>query len=150
MSKVLFVCSDTKAFTYECKYALKDKWRLYCSDECKGYTEDEKKLKLSSCNLVIVNVVNDKNDLKLLNLAEYKKIAVLRNHEPRGVKWANNSYLRCDAICKYKDQHLITDFKDVDTLIKSLQAVEIEGDSDCSFVIKKGVRYLLFCLNYVK
>jgi hypothetical protein len=75
-SKILFVCSDTTAFSYECKYRLKDKWRVYSSEECENLNDDEKKHKLSSCNLVIINVVHNKNDLKLLTLNEYKKIGV--------------------------------------------------------------------------
>ena len=149
-SKVLFVCSDTGSFSYECKYRLKDRWRVYSSEECEGLTDDEKKQKLASSNLVIVNVVHNKNDLKLLNLNEYKKIAVLRKHESRSVGWANNNYLKCDAVCKYKDHDLLLDFKDADTLIKNLQAVELEVDGDWKYWAKKGLQHLLFCITLAK
>lgn len=146
-SKILFVCSDTTAFSYECKYRLKDKWRVYSSEECQNLTDDEKKHKLASCNLVIINVVHNKNDLKLLNLNEYKKIGVLRNHESRSVGWASNAFLKCDAVCKYKDQDLLIDFKDIETLIKSLQAIELDVDGDWKYYAKKLGKWLLFCVN---
>lgn len=146
-SKILFVCSDTTAFSYECKYRLKDKWRVYSSEECENLNDDEKKHKLSSCNLVIINVVHNKNDLKLLNLNEYKKIGVLRNHESRSVGWANNAFLKCDAVCKYSNQDLLCDFKDIETLIKSLQAIELDVDADWKYYAKKLGKWLLFCVN---
>ena len=149
-SKVLFICSDTSAFSYECKYRLKDRWKVYSSEECENLTDDEKKQKLASSNLVIVNIVHNKNDLKLLNLNEYKKIAVLRNHESRSVGWASNAFLKCDAVCKYKDQELLTDFKDVDNLIKNLQAIEIDVDGDWKYWAKKGLSHLLFCITLAK
>ena len=146
-NKILFVCSDTAAFTYDSKYRLKDKYRVYSSDECRDLKEDDKKNKISGCNLIIIDVINDKNDLKLLNLPEFKKIAVLRNHESRNVGWTMNSYLKCDVVCKFNNQHLLTDFKDAETLIKNLQAVEIDVEGDWKFYLKKGLRWFLFCLN---
>lgn len=148
-NKILFVCSDTTAFTYDCKYRLKDKYRVYDSHENEELKEDDKKNKLLSCNLIIIDVINNKNDLKLLNnLNEFKKIAVLRNHESRNSPWINNSYLKCDVVCKYKDQGLLCDFKDVETLIKNLQAVELDVEGDWKFYLKKGLKFLLFCLNH--
>lgn len=146
-SKILFVCSDTRVFDLSTKYLLKDKYKVYSSDEFKDVKEDDKKNKISSCNLVIIDVIRDRNDLKLLNLNEFKKIGVLRNHESRNAGWVNNSYLKCDAVCKFKDQALLCDFKDVETLIKNLQAVEIDVETDCRFYLKKALKWLLFCLN---
>jgi hypothetical protein len=83
-------------------------------------------------------------------LNEYKKIGVLRNHESRSVGWANNAFLKCDAMCKYKDQELLTDFKDIETLIKSLQAIDLEVDGDWKYWIKKGLHHLLFCITLAK
>ena len=147
LNKILFVCSDSNAFTYDSKYRLKDKYRVYSSDECRDLKEEDKKNKISGCNLIIIDVINDKNDLKLLNLPEFKKIGVLRNHESRNVAWVNNAYLKCDAVCKFKDQHLLTDFKDIETLIKNLQAVELDVEGDYRFYLKKFLRWFLFCLN---
>jgi hypothetical protein len=147
-NKILFVCSDTTAFTYDSKYRLKDKYRVYDSHENEELKEDDKKNKLLSCNLIIIDVINNKNDLKLLNnLNEFKKIGVLRNHESRSVGWVNNAFLKCDAICKFKDQALLTDFKDIDSLIKNLQAVELDVEGDWRFYAKKLGKWLLFCLN---
>jgi hypothetical protein len=58
--------------------------------------------------------------------------------------------LKCDAVCKYKDQDLLTDFKDIDTLIKSLQAIELEVDGDWKYWAKKALQHLLFCITLAK
>ena len=146
-TKLLFLCSDPSVFNISTKYALKDKYKVYSSEECRELKDEDKKAKLSSCNLVIIDVINHKDDLKIINLTEWKKIVVLRNHESRHSSWFNNSYLKCDAVCKYKDQALLCDFKDADTLIKNLQAVELDVEGDWKFYLKKGLRFLLFCLN---
>lgn len=146
-NKILFVCSDPRVFDLSTKYLLKDKYKVYSSDEFKDLNDDDKKNKISSCNLVIIDVIEHKNDLKLLNLNEFKKIAVLRNHESRSVGWVNNSFLKCDVVCKFNNQHLLTDFKDAETLIKNLQAVELDVEGDYRFYLKKFLRWFLFCLN---
>ncbi|MCJ7721628.1 hypothetical protein MUO98_04395, partial [Candidatus Bathyarchaeota archaeon] len=105
--KLLFVCSDVSSFDMDTKYHLKDRFRVYSSDECTDLTEKDKREKLASCSLVIIDVVKHKDDLKLLNLSEYKKVAVLRNHESRTVGWCSNAVLKADAVCKYHDHHLL-------------------------------------------
>ena len=40
-NKILFVCSDTAAFTYDSKYRLKDKYRVYDSHENEDVKEDD-------------------------------------------------------------------------------------------------------------
>jgi len=146
-TKLLFLCSDPSVFNISTKYALKDKYKVYSSEECREMKDEDKKAKLSSCNLVIIDVINHKDDLKIINLTEWKKIVVLRNHESRHSSWFNNAYLKCDAVCKYKDQGLLCDFKDADTLIKNLQAVELDVEGDYRFYLKKFLRWFLFCLN---
>ena len=146
-SKILFVCSDPRVFDLSTKYLLKDKYKVYSSDEFKDLNDDDKKNKISSCNLIIIDVIEHKNDLKLLNLNEFKKVAVLRNHESRNVGWTMNSFLKCDVVCKYKNQALLCDFKDAETLIKNLQAVELDVEGDWKFYAKKLGKWLLFCLN---
>ena len=147
-SKLLFLCSDVSVFDIPTKYLLKDKYRVYSSDECKDAKDEDKKAKISACNLLIIDVINSKDDLKMINLNEFKKVAVLRNHESRHSNWFNNSILKADAVCKYKDRALLCDFKDAETLIKNLQAVEIDVEGDWKFYVKKGLRFLLFCLNH--
>jgi len=149
-AKLLLVCSDTSAFTPEVRYALKDRFKLYVSEEHRKSTEDDRRVRLVQATLVIIDAVLDKQDLKLLNVAEYKKVAVLRNHESRTSAWLCTDAFRFDAICKYKDHHLLTDFKDSDTLIKILKTTELDIEADCMFFLKKGLRYLLFCLNAAK
>jgi len=146
-NKLLFVCSDQCVFDIPTKYALKDKFKVYDSVENKELKEEERRNKLSSCNLVIIDVVNNKDDLKLINLNDYKKIAVLRNHESRTVGWCNNSILKADAICKFENRNILNSFKDVDDLLKQLQTFNISVDNDFKFYLKKGLRFLLFCIN---
>jgi len=147
MAKVLFVCSDASVFDFETKYALKDKYKVYSSVECSELCEKEKRDKLSQSNLVIIDVVNHKDDLKLLNLAEYKKVAVLRNHESRTVGWCNNAVLKADAVCKYHDHHLLKNFATVDELVRNLNAINIFVDSDWRYYGKRFLKLLLFCIN---
>ena len=145
--KILFVCSDVSSFDFETKYALKDKFRVYSSDECCDLTEKEKKDKLAPCSLVIIDVVNHKDDLKLLNLAEYKKVAVLRNHESRTSNWCNNAVLKADAVCKFENHCLLKSFVNVDELIRNLNACNIDVDSNWRYYAKKLVKLLLFCIK---
>jgi hypothetical protein len=147
MAKVLFVCSDISAFDFETKYALKDKYKVYSSMECVLLQEKEKRDKLSQSNLVIIDVVLHKDDLKLINLAEYKKVAVLRNHESRCASWCNNAVLKVDAVCKHKDHHLLRDFLNIDELIRNLNACNIDVDGDFRYYGKKFLKMLLFCLK---
>jgi len=147
LSKILFICSDPSAFSFECRYALKDKWKVYSSDECSKMTDDEKRVKLSSSTLVIIDVLKHKNDLMLLNLAEYRKIAVLREFESRNSSWFNNNVLRADAVCKFHQQKELTNFKNIDDLIKTLQAISIDVEGNWRFTAKRFLRYLLICLN---
>ena len=104
MNKVLFICSDISVFDFPTKYALKDRFKVYCADENKEMKEEDKRKKINECNMLIIDVLNCKDDLKLINLAEYKKIAVLRHHESRNVNWCNNAFLKCDAVCKYENR----------------------------------------------
>lgn len=150
MSKLLLICSDATAFTKEVRYSLKDKYKIYCSEENRVYKDTDKKIRLASSNLVIIDAVNDKGDLKLItNLAEWKKIAVLREHESRTSPWitAQNALL-FDAVAKYKNHHLLTNFADVESLIKELKTCELEIDSDWRFYGRRFLRALLFCLNH--
>lgn len=147
MSKVLFVCSDVSAFDLQTKYALKDKFKVYCADECREMKEDDKRRKISESNMLIIDVIICKDDLKLINLAEYKKIAVLRHHESRNVSWCNNVILKADAVCKYENRECLKDIKTIDDLIKTLNSFNIQVEGDFRFYVKKGLRWLLFCLN---
>jgi hypothetical protein len=149
MSKLLLICSDASAFTKEVRYSLKDKYKLYCSEEQRGRNDADKQVKLASSNLVIIDAVNDRADLKLIaNLAEWKKIAVLREHESRTSSWiVSQNAVVFDAVCKYKNHHLLTDFADVDTLVKTLKTSELEIDSDWRFYAKRFLKGLLFCLH---
>lgn len=150
MSKLLLVCSDASAFTHSVKYSLKDKYKIYCSDENKDYKDSDKKIRLASSTLVIIDAVNHRADLKLIaNLAEWKKIAVLREHESRNAPWVVAQHaLVFDAVAKYKNHHLLTNFADVDTLIKELKTSELEIESDWRFYGRRFLRALLFCLNH--
>ena len=147
MNKVLFICSDISVFDFPTKYALKDKFKVYCADENKEMKEEDKRKKINESNMLIIDVLNCKDDLKLINLAEYKKIAVLRHHESRNVSWCNNAILKCDAVCKYENRDCLKDIKTIDDLLKSLNAFNIQVEGDFKFYIKKGLRWLLFCLN---
>lgn len=145
--KLLLVCSDISAFNFAVKYSLKDKFKLYSSDECKKESDDIKKAKLKDANLVIIDGIHDKDDLKLINVAEYRKVAVLREHESRQAKWANCDFFKAEAVCKYKNYHLLQDAKDIDTLIKNLKSVELEIDDNWRYYGKKCLKVFLFCLN---
>lgn len=149
MSKLLLVCSDASAFTHSVKYSLKDKYKIYCSDENKDYKDTDKKIRLASSTLVIIDAVNHRADLKLIaNLAEWKKIAVLREHESRNAPWVTAQHaVVFDAVCKYKNHYLLKDFPDVDGLIKELKTSELEVESDWKFYAKKILKGLLFCLH---
>ena len=150
MSKLLLVCSDASAFTHSVKYSLKDKYKIYCSDENKDYKDADKKIRLASSTLVIIDAVNHRSDLKLIaNLAEWKKVAVLREHESRNAPWVvSQNALTFDAVCKHKNHNLLTDFADVDTLIRTLKTSELEVESDWRFYGRRFLRALLFCLNH--
>jgi len=150
MSKLLLICSDASAFTHSVKYSLKDKHKIYCSEENKDYKDADKKIRLASSTLVIINAVNHRADLKLIaNLAEWKKVAVLREHESRNAPWVvSQNALTFDAVCKHKNHYLLTDFPDVDTLIKTLKTSELEVESDWRFYGRRFLRALLFCLNH--
>ena len=39
-SKLLFLCSDVSVFDIPTKYLLKDKYRVYSSDECKDAKDE--------------------------------------------------------------------------------------------------------------
>jgi hypothetical protein len=145
--KLLFVCSDVSSFDMDTKYHLKDRFRVYSSDECTELSEKEKREKLAPCSLVIIDVIKHKDDLKLLNLSEYKKVAVLRNHESRSVNWCSNAVLKADAVCKYHDHHLLKTFINADELIRNLNACNINVDADWKYYGKKALNLLLFCLR---
>ena len=145
--KLLFVCSDMSSFDMGTKYHLKDKHRVYSSDEYTDLTEKEKRDKIAPCSLVIIDVVKHKDDLKLLNLSEYKKVAVLRNHESRSVGWCNNAVLKCDAVVKYADHHLLKTFINADDLIRNLNACNINVDGDWKYWGRKALNLVLFCLR---
>lgn len=145
--KLLLVCSDITAFDFQVKYSLKDKFKLYCSEDYRKESEDIKKTKIKDANLVIVDGLRDKDDLKLINMGEYRKVAVLRPHESRHSAWVNCDYFKAEAVCKAKQYYLLQNIKDIDTLIKELKAVELTIDNDYVYWIKKGLRHILFCIN---
>lgn len=149
MTKLLLICSDASAFTKEVRYTLKDKYKLYCSEELRLRSDTDKQVRLATSNLVIIDAVKDRADLKLVaNLAEWKKIAVLRDGESRSASWIiSQNAVVFDAVCKYKNHYLLTDFSDVDALIRTLKTSELEIESDWRFYAKRILKAVLFCIN---
>lgn len=150
-AKLLLICSDPSAFTKEVRYSLKDRFKLYCSEENRSSSDAEKKVKIAASSLCIIDAIQDRADLKLItDLVAWKKIAVLRNHESKSSAWLTTQIIVFDAICKYKNHILLTDFQDIDTLIRILKTSELEVDGDWLYLAKKVLRSLLFCLTYAK
>ena len=80
--KILFVCSDVSSFDFETKYALKDKFRVYSSDECCDLTEKEKKDKLQGWGLLLA-MTHKKETYDFFGIPEYKdEIEVYYENNP--------------------------------------------------------------------
>lgn len=150
-AKLLLICSDPSAFTKEVKYALKDRFKIYSSEENREYKDADKRIRINSSNLCIIDAIHDRGDLKLItDLVAWKKIAVLRNHESRTCTWVCQNAIVFDAVCKYKHHELLTNFESIDTLIQTLKTSELEVEGDWTYLAKKVLKSLLFCLTYAK